>query len=262
MAIEVFNRYENKYMIDEKMFVRLQSRLSDYMEPDDYNKHGEAYTIANIYYDTQDNHLIRTSLAKPRYKEKLRIRAYGVPESDSKVYIEIKKKVAGLVNKRRSAMKLDEAYSFLEAGNLPELNPKMNTQVLREIGYILEQHELKPALYLAYDRRAYFGNGNHDLRISFDANIRTRRDDLRLESGMYGQQLLEKDTWLMEVKVGQSMPVWLTRLLSENKIYPTSFSKYGTEYMRTLKETAKPKIFVFEPLQQPFTAKTPISVAV
>lgn len=249
MAIEVFNRYENKYMIDAKIFSKLQNELSDYMELDAYNKQNETYSIANIYYDTDDSYLIHTSLAKPKYKEKLRLRAYGTPKVNSKVYMEIKKKFQGLVNKRRSAIKLDEAYRFIETGVMPDIEPYMNKQVLCEIEYILNQYELRPKLYLSYNRRAYFSTGQHDLRISFDTNILTRRTDLKLDSGIYGERLLDEDKWIMEVKVSKSMPVWLAHLLSEYQIYPISFSKYGTEYKgykRSFIKQANHEISTFE----------------
>ena len=79
MAIEVFNRYEKKYMLDEHTFRRLLERINDYMEPDKYNLNGQFYSICNIYYDTDDNRLIRSSIEKPVYKEKLRMRSYGTP---------------------------------------------------------------------------------------------------------------------------------------------------------------------------------------
>ncbi len=234
MAIEIFSRCENKYRLDDTIFNKLLDRLSGYMETDAYNESRFTYSICNIYYDTDDSYLIRTSLAKPKYKEKLRLRSYGTPEINSKAYVEIKKKVYGVVNKRRSGMKLREAYTFLESGELPEISRDMNGQVLREIQYMLSQRVLMPQVYLSYERRAYFEPGNPDLRISFDTNILTRRYDLRLESGSYGEPLLAKGEWLMEIKTSRAMPVWLTRLLSEFKICPSSFSKYGTEYQRTL----------------------------
>lgn len=247
MAIEVFNRYENKYIVHEKILGELLDRLSEYMDADAYNKCGKAYTITNLYYDTPNNHLIRTSLSKPKYKEKLRLRAYGVPDAYGKVYLEIKKKVNGLTNKRRSAMILSEAYQFLETGVLPEKKQYQNRQVLSEVKYMLEMHELRPALYLAYDRIAYFGIGQRDLRISFDQKIRTRRYDLKLEPGDYGKPLLDNGQWLMEVKAAHSLPIWLCHLLSIYKIYPTSFSKYGVEYQQTLETKKTPKIFSFTP---------------
>lgn len=246
MAVEVFNRYEQKYMLDADVYEKMQERLAVYMELDEYNKHQRAYTISNLYYDTPDHYLIRTSLQKPKYKEKLRLRAYGVPDLEAKVYVEIKKKFAGLVNKRRSSLKLNEAYSFLETGCLPEAKPYHNRQVLHEISYMLETHDLSPALYLAYDRIAYFGVDERELRVSFDCNIRTRRYDLRLESGDYGSLLLDQNQYLMEIKSPHSIPMWLSRLLSEYSLYPKSFSKYGVEYTNEIKREAPRMIFSYQ----------------
>lgn len=230
MAIEVFNRYENKYVLDDAAFHRFYGELLDYAEPDAYNKQHPFYTIANLYYDTDSNTIIRHSLSKPKYKEKLRLRAYGTPNLESKVYMEIKKKVLGLVNKRRTALTLHEAYDFAATGTAPEIKDDMNRQVIREISYLMGQYELKPAVYLSYDRKALFARGNRDLRITFDTNIQCRRYDLRLEDGPYGEQLLQPGQWLMEVKAEKTIPLWLSQLLSRHRLYRTSFSKYGNEY--------------------------------
>ncbi|ABR48159.1 conserved hypothetical protein [Alkaliphilus metalliredigens QYMF] len=234
MAKEVFNRHENKYLMNRDSYEKLQEKLLYYMDIDEYNKTNEMYTICNLYYDTKDDHLIRTSLSKPKYKEKLRIRAYGVPKEDEEVYLEIKKKVYGLVNKRRTTIKLEEAYDFATTGIKPERKEYMNKQVMNELEYMFKVYDLEPKLYLAYDRKAFFSKINRDLRITFDTNIRTRRYDLALESGDYGESLLEENQWLMEVKAEKSIPIWLSRLLSENKIYKISFSKYGAEYKKML----------------------------
>jgi hypothetical protein len=233
MTNDVFNRYENKYRLDSEGFARVQRRLLDYMETDAYSRGRFTYPICNIYYDTDDNRLIRTSLSKPVYKEKLRLRSYGTPLGDAEVYAEIKRKFRGSVSKRRSAMRLSEAYALLAGGEMPALKSYMNYQVLREIKCLLARWDLKPKLYLAYERRAFFGAENSDLRISFDTGIVTRRDDLRLESGIYGAPLLPAGEWLMEIKTSQNMPLWLAKLLSEYGIYPIGFSKYGTEYRRS-----------------------------
>ncbi|RAP76834.1 polyphosphate polymerase domain-containing protein [Paenibacillus montanisoli] len=235
MAIEVFNRYENKYLMDTKGFYHLCNRLMDYMELDAYNKNDRFYSISNLYYDNEHHTLIRNSLSKPKYREKLRVRAYGVPEENAKVYLELKKKVFGLVNKRRTALKLQEAYEFVRTGQAPSFREGMNRQVIQEIEYFLSRYELQPMVYLAYDRIAMFCKGNRDLRITFDTNIRSRRYDLRLEAGDYGEQLMEKGQWLMEVKAEKTIPVWLSKLLSELQMYRTSFSKYGNEYKKSIR---------------------------
>ncbi|WP_458120706.1 VTC domain-containing protein [Paenibacillus sp. Z6-24] len=242
MAIEVFNRYESKYLMNTAQFTALYSDLLEYMELDAYNKQHDFYSISNIYYDTPHDSLIRASLAKPKYKEKLRLRAYGVPRADAKVYMEIKKKFTGLVNKRRTALKLDEAYEFVRTGQAPEYQEYMNKQVLNEISYFLRLYDLAPKLYLSYDRKALFSKESRDLRITFDTNIRCRRYDLKLEQGDYGEQLLEPDQWLMEVKAENTVPLWLSRLLSKHQLYRTSFSKYGNEYKKMLKNQTVPTI--------------------
>lgn len=232
MAIEVFNRYEKKYMINMEMYLKIKEQLELYMEEDEHSKGENCYEIANLYYDTISNDLISHSISSPVYKEKLRLRGYGVPTLDTKVYLEIKKKYNGIVNKRRCAIKLSEAYKFIETKEIPKIQPYMNEQILFEIKRFLEQYELKPMTYLAYDRKAYFQKENRDLRISFDFNIRTRRENKELEFGNEGKLLLDQNSVLMEIKVSNNMPLWLTSLLSENKIYPIKFSKYGTEFLQ------------------------------
>ncbi|MDR3091098.1 MAG: polyphosphate polymerase domain-containing protein [Clostridiales bacterium] len=245
MAIETFNRHENKYRLDGRTFERLEREIAARMEADAYNGGGETYPIFNIYYDTPNDDIIRASVAKPAYKEKLRLRSYGGVDADSLVYAEIKKKVGGVVNKRRGGLKLDEAYRFLANGETPDIQPYMNGQVMREIAYILRREPLKPALFLSYERLAYFGE--RGLRVSFDTNLLTRRYDLRLEYGAYGEPLLGAGEWLMEIKTAESIPLWLSSLLAENKAYPSSFSKYGAEYQKSLTEKNTRRIFVFAP---------------
>lgn len=235
MAIEVFNRYEKKYMLDGVTYRRLLKKLDKYMVPDAYNQNGDFYSISNIYYDTEDNYLIRNSIEGPVYKEKLRLRSYGIPQLQDFVFIEIKKKYEGVVNKRRTAMRLCDAYEYLNHNVQPDFEKnggKINRQVLREIDYFKDFYGLVPKVCLSYDRKAFFEKNDGDFRVTFDTNIRTRRVDLSLEHGNYGEQLLKQDTYLMEIKISGAVPVWFTKIISELNIYPVSFSKYGTEYKK------------------------------
>lgn len=234
MSIEVFNRYEKKFIMDHETYETLRKALTSHMVPDEYSKRNGFYTISNIYYDTPEDELILKSLEKPLYKEKLRLRAYGVPKLDDKVFLEIKKKYKGLVNKRRSTLILDEAYDFIASRQLPEKRSHQNRQVLKEIAFLMSRYDVQPSIYVAYDRIALFGE---DLRITFDRNIRTRMTDLHLESGDHGRLILPKDQWLMEVKAEKTLPIWFVRLLSDNKLYPTSFSKVGKAYLTRDQET-------------------------
>lgn len=232
MAIEVFSRYEKKYLLDENKYRYIIDRIDSHMIADKYSRGNEFYNIANIYYDTPDDALIRTSIEKPVYKEKLRLRSYGVPKLNDKVFLEIKKKYKGLVNKRRTKLRLSEAYALTLDGVHPKESDYINIQVLSEIEYFLNVYNLKPKVYLTYDRKAFFAEDDSDFRVTFDTNIRSRRENVRLEGGNYGELLIGNDLWLMEIKSSKAVPMWFTNLLSEVGAYPVTFSKYGTEYKK------------------------------
>ena len=232
LAKEIFSRYEVKYMLDTTKKDIIIDALREYMNEDKYNIGGKVYTICNIYYDTDDNYLIQQSVSKPKYKEKLRLRGYGVPKPGDLVFLEIKKKFKGVVNKRRTRLEIEEAKRYIETGIMPEPKPYINQQVMKEIDYFTHIYDLKPRLYLAYDRLAFFDKNDPEFRVSFDTNIRTRRYDLSLDAGDYGEPMFDDDVWLMEVKINKNLPLWFTHLLNENEIFHRPFSKYGTEYAR------------------------------
>jgi hypothetical protein len=218
-----FQRFELKYLLSDEQYRALLYRLAERIEPDEFYKS----TICNLYFDTPDYRLIRTSLEKPVYKEKLRLRSYGVPTPDGKVFLEIKKKYKGVVYKRRIALTLTEAQNYLSGG----IRPAQDSQILREIDWFRAFYsELQPAVYLSYDREAYAARENAGLRFTFDTNILYRRERLHLADGVGGQALLEAGQHLMELKVPGAMPVWLAGILSSLSIRPVSYSKYGSAY--------------------------------
>lgn len=228
MAQTVFNRYEKKYIMPEEIYEELRYRLKPHMEEDKYGLH----TICNIYYDTPDALLIRRSIEKPKYKEKLRLRSYGIPKLESKVFLEIKKKYRKVVNKRRIELTLQEAYDYVERG----VKPDIEGQIVNEIDFFLKRYPLEKSLYLAYDRVALFGREDSQFRITFDKNIRSRRTFMGLENGDKGEKLLPDGYYLMESKIMGATPLWFTEILSELDIYPTSFSKYGNIYKKEMGE--------------------------
>ena len=235
MAITTFQRYEKKFLLSESQYKSIYPGLMQYLCLDGNCMDGQGYSIYNIYYDTDSSSIIRSSLSKPYYKEKFRLRSYSLPKSlNSKVFLELKKKIGGIVNKRRAVLTLGEAYNFLKNGRRPLNMDYMNTQVLNEIEFFLQTNAVKPAAYISYDRIALFSKDGSNFRITFDNNIITRREDLSMEKGRFGKDLLEPGKFLMEVKVPGAFPMWLANLLSDNQIYQTSFSKYGREYMHNL----------------------------
>ncbi len=233
MAISTFRRYERKFLVPEEKLNTVLTGISEYMVPDKYCIDGKYYTICNIYFDNDGNDVIRHSTSKPFFKEKLRLRSYDTPEDDgATVYLEIKKKMNKLVTKRRASLSLAEADNYIYNGIRPETNKYINSQVLDEIDYFINTTHVSPKVYIAYDRRAFFHKDDKSIRLTVDFNIITRRHDLDLRKGIYGDRLLPQGLYLMEIKVSDNLPFELARLLSENSVYPTSFSKYGKEFAR------------------------------
>lgn len=217
-----FKRYEKKYLLSLQQQAALLAGMMKHMKPDKFGKS----TNCNIYYDTDNWELIRKSIEKPVYKEKLRVRSYGVPKTGDDVFIEIKKKYDGVVYKRRTAMPAECAGKYL-AGDTG-LSP--GDQISKEIEWFQKMHGAKPKVYIAYDRTSFAGIEDPELRITFDRNIRFREYALDLRAGDFGTPMLPKGTVLMEIKIPGTAPLWLAHLLSELKIRPTSFSKYGFYY--------------------------------
>lgn len=222
---DIFQRYEIKYLITKEQKDLLLRAMESDMRPDDY---GRSF-ICNLYFDTPEYTLIRRSLEGPVYKEKLRLRSYGRAGSDSQVFLELKKKYRGVVYKRRVDAKERAAMDYLLRGR----PLRKQSQITEEIDYFRQMYPgLAPAVYLSYEREAFCGKTDKNLRITFDENILWRREELSLCARPYGSGILEPDHVLMEIKTGTAIPLWLCGLLSEQGIFKTNFSKYGRAYMQ------------------------------
>jgi hypothetical protein len=230
---EVFKRIEKKYLLTAQLCQALLPQLQGYMTADEHGLH----TICSLYFDTDRFDLIRCSIEKPVYKEKLRLRSYGTPGPGDKVFLELKKKFKGVVYKRRVSLSLEEARRYL----LNREQPRSENQILHEIDWFLQRYQPEPKIYIAYDRTAFFGNDDQNLRVTFDQNILFRESFLDLSRGNWGTPLLKKDTLLMEIKVTGAMPLWLSHILNELEIFSTSFSKYGNIYKEHMLQRAFPK---------------------
>ena len=229
-----FERYEKKYLLTPAEKDLLLGEMRPYLTADEYGK----YTILNTYYDTDDFLLIRESLEKPVYKEKLRIRSYGVPARDGTVFAELKKKYCGVVYKRRITLRADEVEPFL-SGRYPD---GAFGQIGREIGWFQSFYHTTPKAFIGYDREAYAGTHDPELRITFDSCLRGRSENVILTAGDYGTPILPADRILMEIKLPGVCPLWLSSLLSKAKIFGTSFSKYGTFYQQVILPAKNPNI--------------------
>lgn len=227
--MDVFRRRELKFIITQSQRDALQRLLEEKMVPDKYGRK----TICNLYYDTPDFRLIRRSLEKPVYKEKLRLRSYGRIEPGVDVFLEMKKKYKGIVYKRRVRVSQEEAMAFMERrAPLPN-----DSQIARELVYFRDFYKnLEPRVYLCYEREAWYDPLDGGFRMTLDRNIRYRTTDFDLRSSYDGQTLLSPEMSLLEVKASGGIPLWLTEHLSSQHIHKQSFSKYGTAYMEMLQE--------------------------
>jgi hypothetical protein len=223
----VFKRYEMKYMMTKRQQKVILEAMLPYMKLDDFGH----TIIRNIYFDTDSFRLVRRSIEKPVYKEKLRIRSYKQADENDKVFVELKKKYDDVVYKRRESITLGTARQWIKNNTC---FPK-DTQIGREIDYFFKYYEtLAPKVFLSYEREAFYSLDGSDFRVTFDENILAREEELSLAYDVWGEELIDDDKVLMEIKTSGGIPLWMTRVLSEQKIYKTSFSKYGTAYQNMI----------------------------
>ena len=220
--IDVMKRYELKYVLSKEQVEFIREQLVGHMEVDEYGK----TSIASLYYDTPDSRLIRTSIENPEYKEKIRLRSYGLAKENSPVFLELKRKYDKVVYKRRIKSTEHAVNAFFNRDE--QLNAE--GQIAKEISYFRDYyHDLIPACLIIYDRVAYF-EPNGDLRLTIDYNPRYRLNDLNLTTSMDGTSLLKEGEAILEIKVQDSIPLWLTHILDAGNIKKSSFSKYGTAF--------------------------------
>ncbi|MCH5189159.1 MAG: polyphosphate polymerase domain-containing protein [Oscillospiraceae bacterium] len=223
----VFKRYELKYIITEEQKEKMLKVMEPYMALDQYGR----TVIRNIYFDTDNYRLIRRSIEKPTYKEKLRIRSYNRAKPQSTVFVEVKKKYDSIVYKRRISLSEESAMNWVQG----RYSFKKQTQISNEIDYFLSYYKtLHPVAFLSYEREAFYSLNGDDFRVTFDDTILCREEDLSLEADVWGTPILDDGKILMEIKCSGGIPIWMAHFLSEEKIYKTSFSKYGTAYEKLI----------------------------
>lgn len=224
-SINVMKRYEIKYLLTKEQTKYLVEGLKGHMVLDQYGR----TSICSLYYDTPNHRLIRESLDKPEFKEKCRLRSYGLAKPGKPVFLELKRKAYGIVYKRRIQTSIDEVNKFFNKNDVFS-----DSQIEKEITYFRDYYEsLKPSCLIIYDREAYY-EPDGDLRLTIDYNPRYRLDDLNLSTSTDGKSLLDEGSTILEIKVQEAIPIWLSTLLSNGKIYKNSFSKYGEAYKREI----------------------------
>lgn len=224
----VFQRKETKYLIPTTQFDSFLKDLKKQMQIDEYGLH----TILSLYFDTPDDRFITNSMTKPKYKEKFRVRSYGIPKETSMVFLEIKKKVNGIVYKRRMPLTYAEYLQWLDQKHFPK---NEDEQIPQEVNWLFKRNpDLSPKTMIMYERMSLFGTSDPDFRVTFDQNIRFRSTNLDLS--ITGEETLVAPEIgvLMEVKALGAYPLWFVELLNDYQLRKGSFSKYAETYQRHL----------------------------
>lgn len=238
MAIEIFRRREQKYLITTQQYEQLIQQLTPYMRPDKFGENGK-YTVASLYFESDDYKIYYETKNKLKYRQKLRLRVYDDTDLDGTAFFEIKQKHKNVVNKRRVLLPLYEAYRYLKGTDHPENYETSNPQVMREIDYFRQFYQLEPEMIVSYDRHALHGIKDAHLRITFDFHLRCRNNDLRLEHGSHGEYFIDPNLIVLEVKVNDSVPLWLARILQQLSCEQRSASKFCTS-LELLKNITPP----------------------
>lgn len=226
----VINRYEKKYLISLQQYHLLKNAIDHKMKHDRYG----LSTICSVYFDTPDYRLIRASAEKPIYKEKLRLRSYGVPNDGDDVFLELKRKFKGIVYKRRIGLTYKQSNEYIYNNNICF----KQSQISDEIAAMMKFYkDLAPSMFISYDRLALYCAEDPQLRITFDKNILARTEKLKLSCGVWGEAVLPEYRALMEIKLSGAFPMWLSNILSDLAIYPQSFSKYQNAYKMLILNT-------------------------
>lgn len=226
MALEVFNRREVKYLIPFEIYEEIAAELERNMRYDDHGENGK-YNIVSLYFDSADQKIYSETRNKLLFRQKLRLRVYDEATLASTAFLEVKQKYNNVVNKRRTGMPLFEAYNYIYNGE--DVNHSVsNSQIYAEAVHFKDLYNLEPKVVVSYDRQAFHGIHEEDLRVTFDYNLKCRSDDLNIEHGPHGTNFIDEDLVVMEVKMSSSIPLWLTKILSKHGLRSEGVSKFCT----------------------------------
>ena len=235
MSAQTFERHEKKFLITFEQKEIILDKLKDNLVLDERNGNKGVYNVYSLYFDDDFDDIIRISVSKPPYKEKLRMRSYKLSPTDSdKIYLEIKKKYNKVGNKRRISLSYNECLDYIKGIKRPSFDDYLSNQVLKEIDQVLRRNEIYPKMFIGCKREAFFGKYDRTLRITFDTDITYRNYNVNFDDDK--GEILLKDRIVMEVKFGLAIPYEIVRMLSEMGLYRRGYSKYGKVFEKIKKD--------------------------
>jgi len=227
--VRSFNRFELKYLFTLSQAERLKSSLAAYLVPDEHSHHEGRYNLASLYYDSPDLRCYWEKVDGLKYRRKLRIRCYETGEpltDDTPVFVEIKQRVDRVTQKRRAVLRYADALRLCDGREIPAHTP-VERPIIEEAHTFLWQYDMRPTSLVRYERQAFIGVAyDIGLRVTFDTALTSQCDHLRLHEPPRGQPMLAANWAVMEIKVNERLPYWLTQMVAAHNLQLIRISKY------------------------------------
>ncbi len=235
-TIRTFNRFELKYLVDLQQAAQLRAALRAYVVPDKNGSHNGCYTLSSLYYDSPDLHCYRENADGLKFRRKLRIRRYETGQAltdESPVFLEIKQRFDRVTQKRRIVMPYHEALRLCNDRHIPD-HRLDDRALIEEVYSFLWQYNLRPASIVRYDRQAFTGTKyDAGLRVTFDTSLSFQAHQPHLHEQPCGIPMLPANWAVMEIKVNERIPFWLTDMIAAHNLQRIGFSKYCRSIMAT-----------------------------
>jgi hypothetical protein len=228
-TIHNFNRFELKYLLSLLQAERFKAALHGYVVPDQHGHNNGRYTLSSLYYDSPDLRCYRENEHGLKFRRKLRIRRYETGEvftDESPVFLEIKQRYDRVTQKRRTVLPYREALRLCNDRQIPDHDPG-DRALIEEIYGFLWQYNLRPASIVRYERQAFTGTEyDMGLRVTFDTSLSFQARQLHLHEQPSGLPMLPVNSVVMEIKVNERIPYWLTNMIAAHNLQRVGVSKY------------------------------------
>jgi SPX domain protein involved in polyphosphate accumulation len=217
-------------MLSIQQAQEFRQSLLRYLAPDENGDKGGTYGVASLYFDSPDLRCYWEKINGIRFRRKLRIRRYQTGVSltqDSPVFVEVKQRLNRVTQKRRLCLPFRDALDFCLRRHARQCINSENP-VEAEILSMCYWYDLRPASVVMYNRQALVGSDlDIGLRVTFDRDLRYRTHDLDLANqDVAGYFLFPPDRVIMEIKVNERAPYWLTELAAKHNLNLVRVSKY------------------------------------
>ena len=228
-TIRKFNRFELKYVITLQQAEQFKTALRAYLVPDEHGNNNGRYALASLYYDSPDFRCYQEKSDGVKFRRKLRIRRYETNElltDEAPVFVEIKQRVDRVTQKRRAILPYSQALRLCNDRQIPDYAPE-DKAIIEEIYVFLWQYNLRPVSLVRYTRQAFVGT-EYDigLRVTFDTSLSFQTHPLYLHEQPSGLPMLPASLVVMEIKVNERIPYWLTEMIAAHNLKMIRVSKY------------------------------------